>query len=176
MAEERGLLVDIEGFKVAMNEARERSRSAQHKVRIFMNYVIYFRLLNSRRQKGREERGPLFEVHKLQYCNEALLFPFYASFAIYAELLSLQQAGGTILLDADATAALNKSGVVTTDDSFKFTWFQVCEIVYLSILWVQVELVFFIKANRIGAYSVELWQLIIMSLPCYFKFNFCYAR
>ena len=32
MAEERGLLVDVEGFNNAMNEARERSRSAQHKV------------------------------------------------------------------------------------------------------------------------------------------------
>ncbi|KAL5552999.1 hypothetical protein UlMin_040400 [Ulmus minor] len=31
MAEERGLLVDVEGFNNAMNEARERSRSAQHK-------------------------------------------------------------------------------------------------------------------------------------------------
>lgn len=32
MAEERGLLVDVEGFNRAMDEARERSRSAQNKV------------------------------------------------------------------------------------------------------------------------------------------------
>lgn len=32
MAEERGLIVDIEGFNAAMNVARERSRSAQNKV------------------------------------------------------------------------------------------------------------------------------------------------
>lgn len=32
MAEERGLSVDVEGFNVAMDEARERSRSAQNKV------------------------------------------------------------------------------------------------------------------------------------------------
>ncbi|KAL6561706.1 hypothetical protein OROMI_017307 [Orobanche minor] len=31
MAEERGLTVDVDGFKVAMNEARERSRNAQNK-------------------------------------------------------------------------------------------------------------------------------------------------
>lgn len=65
MAEERGLLVDIEGFNNAMDEARERSRSAQNK-----------------------------------------------------------QAGGAIVMDADATAALHKRGVLATDDSFKFIWFQ----------------------------------------------------
>lgn len=32
MAEERGLIVDVEGFNSAMDEARERSRSAQNKV------------------------------------------------------------------------------------------------------------------------------------------------
>lgn len=32
MAEERDLIVDIEGFNVAMDAARERSRSAQNKV------------------------------------------------------------------------------------------------------------------------------------------------
>lgn len=28
-------------------------------------------------------------------------------------------------MDADATAALHKRGVLATDDSFKFFWFQV---------------------------------------------------
>ncbi|XP_031279372.1 alanine--tRNA ligase [Pistacia vera] len=65
MAEERGLLVDKEGFDKAMDEARERSRSAQNK-----------------------------------------------------------QAGGAIVMDADATSALHKRGVSATDDSFKFIWFQ----------------------------------------------------
>lgn len=44
MAEERGLLVDIEGFNNAMDEARERSRSAQNKVSygftLFFQYYI----------------------------------------------------------------------------------------------------------------------------------------
>ncbi|KAH6771027.1 Alanyl-tRNA synthetase [Perilla frutescens var. hirtella] len=66
MAEERGLTVDSEGFSVAMDKARERSRSAQNK-----------------------------------------------------------QSGGVIAMDADATATLHKKGVAATDDSFKFTWFQV---------------------------------------------------
>lgn len=41
-------------------------------------------------------------------------------------VLFFQQAGGTIIMDADATAALRNKGVDTTNDSFKFTWFQVC--------------------------------------------------
>lgn len=65
MAEERGLLVDIDGFNKAMEEARERSRSAQNK-----------------------------------------------------------QAGGAIVMDADATSTLHKTGVSATDDSFKYIWFQ----------------------------------------------------
>lgn len=28
-------------------------------------------------------------------------------------------------MDADATSSLHKKGVAVTDDSFKFTWFQV---------------------------------------------------
>ncbi|KAK9057059.1 hypothetical protein SSX86_024426 [Deinandra increscens subsp. villosa] len=61
MAEERGLVVDVEGFNIAMNEARERSRNAQNK-------------------------------------NAAV----------------------TIVMDADATSALHKRGVATTNDIFKF--------------------------------------------------------
>ncbi|KAG5559073.1 hypothetical protein RHGRI_008852 [Rhododendron griersonianum] len=74
MAEERGLVVDIEGFNIAMNEARERSRNAQNK-----------------------------------------------------------QAGGTILLDADATSALHKRGILATNDSFKFSLFQDHESVIKAI-------------------------------------------
>ncbi|KAK6118528.1 hypothetical protein DH2020_047728 [Rehmannia glutinosa] len=65
MAEERGLSVDVEGFNMAMDKARERSRRAQNK-----------------------------------------------------------QAGGTIGMDADATASLHKKGIAATNDSFKFTWFK----------------------------------------------------
>ncbi|VVA14736.1 PREDICTED: alanine--tRNA ligase [Prunus dulcis] len=74
MAEERGLLVDVEGFNNAMDEARERSRNAQTK-----------------------------------------------------------QAGGAIVMDADATAALHKRGVAATDDSFKFIWCQDHESVIKAI-------------------------------------------
>ena len=40
-------------------------------------------------------------------------------------MFAWQQAGGTILMDADAISALHKRGIVATNDSFKFTWFQV---------------------------------------------------
>ena len=36
MAEERGLTVDVKGFDDAMEEARERSRSAHNKVYTFL--------------------------------------------------------------------------------------------------------------------------------------------
>ena len=42
MAEERGLIVDVQGFNAAMDEARERSRSAQNKVLI----ICFYRLLS----------------------------------------------------------------------------------------------------------------------------------
>jgi len=42
MAEERGLLVDVDGFNNAMDEARERSRNAQNKVwRVFFLISLY---------------------------------------------------------------------------------------------------------------------------------------
>lgn len=63
MAEEKGLLVDVEGFNSAMEAARERSRNAQTK-----------------------------------------------------------QAGGAIVMDADATSTLHKRGIAPTDDSFKYVW------------------------------------------------------
>lgn len=40
MAEERGLIVDVQGFNAAMDEARERSRNAQNKVFDHMLYDI----------------------------------------------------------------------------------------------------------------------------------------
>lgn len=39
MAEERGLVVDVDGFNVAMDAARERSRNAQSKV-LFLAFVL----------------------------------------------------------------------------------------------------------------------------------------
>ncbi|KAA0050123.1 alanine--tRNA ligase-like [Cucumis melo var. makuwa] len=43
------------------------------------------------------------------------------------------QAGGTIAMDADATAALRKQGVASTDDKFKFIWFKYGNLVGVSI-------------------------------------------
>ncbi|KAJ4896601.1 Alanine--tRNA ligase [Raphanus sativus] len=65
MAEEQGLLVDVDGFNKAMKEAKDISKNAQNK-----------------------------------------------------------QAGGTIVMDADATSTLHKMGVSATNDSFKYICFQ----------------------------------------------------
>lgn len=42
MAEERGLLVDVEGFNNAMEEARERSRNAQNKVKSSLSVLFLY--------------------------------------------------------------------------------------------------------------------------------------
>lgn len=48
MAEERGLVVDVEGFDRAMHEARERSRSAQTKVLVCFHFLVHVHIsLNS---------------------------------------------------------------------------------------------------------------------------------
>ncbi|GER50504.1 alanine--tRNA ligase [Striga asiatica] len=88
MADERGLTVDVEGFNIAMDKARERSRKAQNKVMSYLTADI------SRQS------------------------------ATFKNLIALNQAGGTIGMDADATASLHKRGVAVTDDSVKYTWFQ----------------------------------------------------
>lgn len=44
---------------------------------------------------------------------------------VFFDVISLQQSGGTIVMDADATAALHQRGIAATDDSFKFTWLKV---------------------------------------------------
>ncbi|TYJ05159.1 hypothetical protein E1A91_A12G145400v1 [Gossypium mustelinum] len=69
MAEERGLIVDIEGFNKAMDEVREKSKD---------KLVV-------------------------------------------------------LVMDADATSAVHRKGVSTTDDSFKFIWFQDHESVIKAI-------------------------------------------
>lgn len=43
-----------------------------------------------------------------------------------SDVISKQLAGIGIVMDVDATAALRKKGVDATNDTFKFTWFQVC--------------------------------------------------
>ncbi|XP_017696248.2 alanine--tRNA ligase-like [Phoenix dactylifera] len=74
MAEESGLTVDVEGFNVAMGEARQKARSARNKA-----------------------------------------------------------VGDSMIMDADATSELHKKGVATTDDSYKFIWYQNHESVIKAI-------------------------------------------
>lgn len=51
---------------------------------------------------------------------------------IFCFIPLFQQAGGTIVMDADATASLHRKAVASTDDKFKFIWFKVCESIILS--------------------------------------------
>lgn len=58
-----------------------------------------------------------------------MLLCCYFHSIVCTEIFAWQQAGGTILLDADATSALHKRGILATNDNFKFLLFQV---VYMS--------------------------------------------
>ncbi|GKB34123.1 hypothetical protein Tco_0879065 [Tanacetum coccineum] len=66
LAEEKGLVVDVDGFNLAMRDARKRSRSTHNK-----------------------------------------------------------QSDVSLVMDGNAASALHKRGVATTNDSFKFNWFEV---------------------------------------------------
>lgn len=124
MAEERGLKVDVDDYNKAMDEARERSRSAQNKVFNILLFYMFsvFIKWNSLRNN--------FENYK------QLIFFSLLNVPHYTNTILLQQAAVTIVMDADATSALHKRGVATTNDSFKFTWFKVCSqacsLVYLN--------------------------------------------
>ncbi|KAL6982568.1 alanine--tRNA ligase [Sarracenia purpurea var. burkii] len=62
MAEERGLVVDIEGFDIAMNEARERSRNAQTKDHVSVVKAIYTGREFLESSIGPEEVGVILET------------------------------------------------------------------------------------------------------------------
>ena len=55
--------------------------------------------------------------------SDILMKMFYIDLILCVN--SWQKTGGAIIMDADATATLHKMGVVATDDTGKFTWFQV---------------------------------------------------
>ncbi|KAG5617498.1 hypothetical protein H5410_017322 [Solanum commersonii] len=131
MAEERGLVVDVDGFNVAMDAARERSRNAQsknaggaidmdadataalHKKGVAATNDI-FKFTWS--QLMAEERGLVVDVDGFNVAMDAA--------RERSRNAQSKNAGGAIAMDADATAALHKKGVAATNDIFKFTWSQ----------------------------------------------------
>jgi len=65
--------------------------------------------------KLKDQQKPL----KILILAAFFLVPFSTFFCYY------QQAGGAIVMDADATSALQKRSIAPTDDSFKFAWLRV---------------------------------------------------
>jgi hypothetical protein len=51
---------------------------------------------------------------------------------LFTNVFLWQQAGGAIVMDADATSALHKKGVSATDDSFKFICFEVSACIFVG--------------------------------------------
>jgi hypothetical protein len=54
---------------------------------------------------------------------------------LFTNVFLWQQAGGAIVMDADATSALHKKGVSATDDSFKFICFEVSACIFVSCVF-----------------------------------------
>ncbi|KAK1366223.1 hypothetical protein POM88_041784 [Heracleum sosnowskyi] len=69
MAEERGLTVDVDGYNKAMNEARERSRNAQNKKELEMQFKMNRRIVAQCRQKCEAMQGKFTE--KLEQVHTA---------------------------------------------------------------------------------------------------------
>ncbi|KDP43289.1 hypothetical protein JCGZ_24210 [Jatropha curcas] len=115
------LLKGIEKFKKAAQEVQGKVLSGQDAFVLWDTYGFPLDLT----QLMAEERGLRVDVEGF---NDAMDEARERS-----RNAQNKQAGGDIVMDADATSALHKKGVPVTDDSYKFTWFQDHESVIKAI-------------------------------------------
>ncbi|KAE8077372.1 hypothetical protein FH972_015943 [Carpinus fangiana] len=115
------LLKGIEKFKKAAQDVQGKILSGQDAFVLWDTYGFPLDLT----QLMAEERGLLVDVKGF---NNAMDEARERS-----RNAQNKQAGGAIVMDADATAALHKKGVAATDDSFKFIWFKDHESVIRAI-------------------------------------------
>eukprot|EP00257_Ricinus_communis_P022363 XP_015582068.1 alanine--tRNA ligase [Ricinus communis] len=115
------LLKGIEKFKKAAQEVQGKVLSGQDAFVLWDTYGFPLDLT----QLMAEERGLWVDVEGF---NNAMDEARERS-----RNAQNKQAGGDIIMDADATSALHKKGVSVTDDSYKFIWFQDHESVIKAI-------------------------------------------
>ncbi|KAL9164220.1 hypothetical protein ABFS82_06G091000 [Erythranthe guttata] len=108
----RTLTKGIEKFKKAAQELQGTTLSGQDAFDLWDTYGFPLDLT----QLMAEERGLSVDVDGFNTAMEKA--------RERSRRAQNKQAGGTIGMDADATASMHKKGIAATDDSFKFTWFQ----------------------------------------------------
>nr|KYP68384.1 hypothetical protein KK1_022008 [Cajanus cajan] len=136
----RTLIKGIEKFETAVRHVQGKILSGEaivHKVAVksYLYSIYYFQvvfglayglfLMQLSLDLMAEEKGLVVDVKGFDNAMEAA--------RERSRSAQTKQAGGAIVMDADATSSLHKRGIAPTDDSFKYTWFKDHETVVKAI-------------------------------------------
>ncbi|KAL2988701.1 hypothetical protein AAZX31_11G100400 [Glycine max] len=117
----RTLIKGIEKFEAAVRQVQGNILSGEATFVLWDTYGFPLDLT----QLMAEEKGLVVDVKGFDSAMEAA--------RERSRSAQTKQAGGAIVMDADATSALHKRGIVPTNDSFKYAWFKDHESVVKAI-------------------------------------------
>ncbi|XP_020214263.1 alanine--tRNA ligase [Cajanus cajan] len=117
----RTLIKGIEKFETAVRHVQGKILSGEEAFVLWDTYGFPLDLT----QLMAEEKGLVVDVKGFDNAMEAA--------RERSRSAQTKQAGGAIVMDADATSSLHKRGIAPTDDSFKYTWFKDHETVVKAI-------------------------------------------
>ncbi|BAT91088.1 hypothetical protein VIGAN_06239400 [Vigna angularis var. angularis] len=117
----RTLIKGIEKFETAVQHVQGKTLSGEEAFVLWDTYGFPLDLT----QLMAEEKGLVVDVKGFDRAMEAA--------RERSRSAQTKQAGGAIVMDADATSALHKRGISPTDDSFKYAWFKDHESVVQAI-------------------------------------------
>ncbi|KAK7404351.1 hypothetical protein VNO78_05181 [Psophocarpus tetragonolobus] len=117
----RTLIKGIEKFEAAVRHVQGKILSGEEAFVLWDTYGFPLDLT----QLMAEEKGLVVDVKGFDSAMEAA--------RERSRSAQTKQAGGAIIMDADATSALHKRSIAPTDDSFKYAWFKDHESVVRAI-------------------------------------------
>ncbi|KAK7362565.1 hypothetical protein VNO77_04681 [Canavalia gladiata] len=117
----RTLIKGIEKFETAVRHVQGKILSGEEAFVLWDTYGFPLDLT----QLMAEEKGLVVDVKGFDSAMEAA--------RERSRSAQTKQAGGAIVMDADATSALHKRGIAPTDDTFKYVWFKNHESVVKAI-------------------------------------------
>ncbi|KAK7312790.1 hypothetical protein VNO77_36930 [Canavalia gladiata] len=117
----RTLIKGIEKFETAVRHVQGKILSGEEAFVLWDTYGFPLDLT----QLMAEEKGLVVDVKGFNSAMEAA--------RERSRNAQTKQAGGAIVMDADATSALHKRGIAPTDDTFKYVWFKDHESVVKAI-------------------------------------------